>query len=203
MNTKVLAVAAGIVILLGIAGFMVMNQNKAIQTNTASDKKAENSTSSSLVDLLALGKDYRCTFTYDDGEVKTDGTVYIASGKIRNDFTTSSSTGPKETHIIRNGDDNYIWGGDMESGIKMTMKIEDVAANAQANQYVDLNAKHDYDCQAWSVDQSLFTPPSDIKFTDYSSFLPKTTGTQTTGSSPCDQLTDPTSKAACQKAFQQ
>jgi hypothetical protein len=55
----------------------------------------------------------------------------------------------------------------------------------------------------WTTDNSLFTPPANIKFTELpSSMMPKAavTGTQTTPSNKgylCDGITDPEAKAAC------
>jgi len=207
------AVFVILLLLLGIGGFFLFNKSAVAptqnQTSDTSNAPAENKSAvASLADLLTSGKTTQCTFnvaTSNGGS--TNGTVYVSADKMRGDFTITTKDGKaSQMNMIRAGDDYYMWGGELPGGIKMTFDAESIKTNTQANQYVDLNTKTDYRCSDWTADNSKFTPPSNVKFTDLSSMMGKEspTGTKTqTGSSPCDDITDTTAKAACENALKQ
>jgi hypothetical protein len=203
MNTKLIGIVAAVILLLGAGGLYFLNQNKS-QTNT--DKTVSptetKSQASSLLDILNLGKNQRCTFTTTTDKNSTEGTFYIADKKMRGDIKTTANGKTEEISMIRDGDTNYMWGTSLKMGIKMKLNIEDLAKDSKTTgQFVDPNQKFDYKCMPWTTDNSLFTPPSNVKFTELpTSMMPKTTGTQTAPSNKgylCDGITDPTTKAAC------
>lgn len=209
MNTKIIAIVVAIIILLGAGGIFLYSQKQNPTTKSSTNPtptKAEQAISpTSLLDLLASGKTQSCTFSdkRDDGS-STEGTIYLTGTKMRGDIT--NITKDKKTsmvYMIRDGDTTYIWGTDLPQGIKMTLSANDLKTNTQANQYVNTTAK--YKCSGWTLDSSKFVVPTNIKFTDVSSIMPKTTGT-TTQTGPgysCAGITDPTAKAACENSLQQ
>lgn len=205
MNTKVIGVIAALILLLGAGGAYFLSQNKTTSnTDSSQTPTTTESKSSSLLDLLSAGKNQRCTFKTSTSTSVSEGTFYIANGKMRGDFKTTVDGKTEEMSMIRDGDTNYIWGSSLETGIKMTIAIDKLSENQQASQFVNPDAKLDYNCMPWTTDSSLFTPPSNVKFTDMTSLVaPKTTGTQTTekSTSYCDQITDAAAKAACVNAM--
>lgn len=211
MNNKVIVAVVALVLLLGIGGFFIMGQNKSsVKTTGASPTPAQNANSTSnksLVDILALNQNLRCGFNVKGSTGGgSEGTFYVSNGKVRGDFTVTSKDGKEEKmSMIRDGDTNYIWGSSLPTGgIKMTLALDEMSANDQASQYVNPTQKTDYNCITWNVDASLFTPPANVKFTDITSMMPKTTGTGTqTGTGPCSQITDAGARAACESAIQQ
>jgi hypothetical protein len=217
MNTKNIAIAAIVIVLLlllGAAGYLMLSKNTAKTLKTAPKETVvptkTGQTTKSLMDLLSLGQNLRCTFdTTGTTGTSTKGTVYVSGTKIRGDFTITDKTGKEQqTSMIRVGDTNYVWGSTLPNGIKMTLSLDKISGNTQASQYFNPSQKTNYNCLPWSVDATLFTPPSNIKFTDMTSLLaPKetVTGTQTkTGATdPCSQITDPTAKTACENALKQ
>ena len=99
------------------------------------------------------------------------------------------------------------------SGIKMSLAAaKSAATNAQNNQSVNINQNVNMNCGQWTVDNSKFTVPANIKFSDMSRFFPQgqPTGTVTpqtgagtkTGTSPCDQIPAGPAKTACLNAMQ-
>lgn len=213
-NLLIIAAVIVLVILLGGAGFMLLNKKSppAVQNNIAKTSPtpgAMTNAAKTLVDLLSSGQSQRCTFSVQNTDTSsTQGTVYVSGGKLRGDFTATDKTGKKvDTSMIRTGDTNYIWGSFMPNGgIKMTMSLNQISSNKEASQYVDPTQKIDYKCSPWSVDSSLFTPPTNVKFTDMTSLLmPKATVTGTTApnSDPCASITDPATKTACENALKQ
>lgn len=204
MNTKIIGIVAAIILLLGAGGAYFLSQNKtATNTNQSPTPTTTKNKTSSLLDLLNLGKNQRCSFKTTASGNQTEGTIYIAEGKMRGDFKTTVEGKQQEMSMIRDGDMNYIWGASLKEGIKMKVSLDELSKNEQAGQFINPDDKLDYNCMPWATDSSLFSPPSNVKFTDMSSLIiPKTTGvkTNTLPSSYCDQLTDQTAKDACLKA---
>ena len=105
-------------------------------------------------------------------------------------------------NILRDGDTNYIWGSALPTGIKMTLSANDLATKINTTSATNPNQKMDFTCVAWTVDKSLFTVPTDVKFTDTSSIMVKETPAANTTQAPsancsvCNSLTG-NAKTAC------
>lgn len=208
MNTKLLAIAVGVILILGAGGLFLYSQGSKPQTtenNTTTATDNEN-TGMSLMDLVTSGQSQRCTFATTNEQGTSNGTVYVSGSNVRSDITTNLNDKESEISMIRNGDDNYIWGTDMEEGIKMTISLEELSANTQVKQYSSFNPdeKVDFDCAPWTVDATLFTPPSDIKFTDMSALMDSMKA-ETTGMPgySCAGIADAAARAACENAMGQ
>lgn len=185
MKNKSLPVIIGIILLLLIGGgaFVFMGKksvpvNPSVQTQT--DSLGSVSTQSSLKDLLLGGKAQTCTYTDKLEGSDITGTSYMASGKMRSDFDSVINGKTMSTHMIMDGNTSYTWTDGQATGFKMTInpddleKDESVDANTNSSagrQSVDVNKVIDYKCGNWTVDNSLFIPPSDIKFTDFSTMM--------------------------------
>lgn len=212
-NQIIAAVAAVLIILLGVGGYFFLgkNQTKSVTTQTANTQKATNSGStamqSSITDLFTGTATKQCTFdTKSQTGGETKGTVYVADGKAYGDFAITSNGKTSGMFLIRNGSTFYIWGDSLPSGMKMTMDVNEMATKMQGGQYSSFNpsAKVDVNCTNWSVDESKFTPPSNVKFIDAGAMMPKTTTSPTTSggtADPCASIADATTKAACENAM--
>lgn len=204
MNTKLLGIVIAVIILLGAGGLYLFSQNKpqTQETTNQAATESEKSSGKSLMDLISLGQNQRCTFSTTNESGLTEGTFYVSQGNLRGDFKTTVKGKVTEMSMIRSGDTNYMWGSSLPMGIKMTLSLDDLSKNQQASQYVNASEKLAYNCRQWNVDSSLFTPPANIKFTELpNTMMPKTTGTEQKSTSACDQITDATTKAACEKAL--
>lgn len=209
------AIAVTILLLLGIGGYFLFSKNQTVpaqnQTSNTTSGQESGSAMNSLVDLLAGGGNVTCNFDVpsDENGNSSKGTVYISNGNMRGDFETTQDGKITNMSMIRKGNDNYVWGDGMETGIKMTLSPEDLKTETnEASKYVDLNKKADYRCNPWGVDQSKLTPPSNVKFTDFSKMMEETTKMmKEKGTSPdssvCDSITDASAKAACENALSQ
>ena len=87
--------------------------------------------------------------------------------------------------------------------------VEDARKNASENKSFDPDKVVEYKCSPWIVDASLFTPPSNVKFSDLSSMMKPPTGAASTGAAQngsfdmcatCNNLTGET-KDQCLSAF--
>jgi len=225
-NKLPIIVAAVVVIILLVAGgaYLMMSSKTKVQpqaqtqtnnTQTANPQAInKNAIRGTILSLIEGGNSVSCTITNPDN--KGTGTVYVASNKkFAGDFASKGTDGKDiTTHMISDGTYVYVWSAAMPMGIKMNLTAAKNAANSAANnQAVNVNQNVDMQCAPWTVDNSKFTVPTDVKFSDFSNLLqgqsapatttvaPKT-GAGTTGASPCDQITNPTAKAACTKALQ-
>lgn len=210
-KNKALIVAAAVIILALLGGAAYLKLSKSSTNQKGTEKAATPTTSANatnnttLAGLLALGQNLRCSFNFNGtGGTSTQGTFYLSNGNLRGDFVVKNTDG-KETqmNMIRNGDENYIWGPSLPTGIKMKLSFDKLATNEQANQFASLNQKTNYTCVPWGADSSMFNPPSNVSFTDVTSMMPAAspTGAKTQTASPCDQIADATTKAACIKAL--
>lgn len=216
----------GVIILLILAGgwyFMVGSNKSQTATSDSMMKKQDAQSGSqmtSLTDLLSMGKNQACTFSYSKAETgSSQGTAYISGKKIATSFSTTTPDGKKMTgNMINDGMYMYTWTSDTKQGYKipitesMQEQIEDAKNNPEQaqKQYMDPNAKIEYNCSGWNVDESTFTPPSDITFMelgDTKKMMEQVQqGSDTTGDvkaqqcAACDSVPGE-SKAACKQAL--
>lgn len=157
----------------------VDTENQAGEDSTTQ----EQSQSSSLRDLIALGKNQKCvvtTSTTNEEGVKTDtvGTIYIAGKKMAQEVSVTSSdkkTPNVNMNMISDGEFMYSWTpGSKNQGmkIKITDPSDGGVQNTNGQQgSVDFDNKVDMKCSGWMVDNSKFTIPTDVKFTDLSEMM--------------------------------
>lgn len=124
-----------------------------------------------------------------------DTMQYYIKGKMMKIDTTSSTTDAKGVaitttgHMISDTKFLYTWDDKTKQGSKMAIpteeeskKMEEDAKNFQADSKVpSLESEADFDtyknegytvtCKAGSVDDSLFVPPTDVKFIDPSEMM--------------------------------
>lgn len=212
-KTGIVIAAIVILLILAVGGMFFLKSSKTpVATTQTAKPQTTNSLKGTIVGLLSGGKNVNCQVTYPDS--KGTGSVYVSDKKFAGDFTMKGTDGKETTaHMISDGTYMYVWSSGLPMGIKMSLEAaKNAAQNTQVNQSVNINQEVGLNCSPWAADSSKFTIPSDIKFQDMSQLLkqaqpqavttPTTeTGTQT-GSSPCDQITDPTAKEACAKALQ-
>lgn len=187
MNNKpVLIIAIVLVLALLGGGAYVMTAGKAGSSestaagNQAGKKTADGNVPKTLRELLAAGVAQKCTFRSTE-DVAVEGTTYVSGGKVRSDYTTSVEGNTMSGHMIADGTTSYIWMDGQQQGFTMTFNASDtdIPENTQTpgatkapQQGLDANQAMDYSCSPWVVDGSLFTPPAEITFTDFSSMMP-------------------------------
>lgn len=142
--------------------------------------ETEQSQSSSFRDLLALGQNQKCTFTtsdiQDDVTTDTTATLYISGKKMYEEIQmVSSDKAVPNTNMAMISDGTYIYSWDISKkmpGIKIKI-VEPTPGTTEEtkNQSVDMDKKFDMKCSSWLVDNSKFTVPTDIKFTDLSEMM--------------------------------
>ena len=166
---------------VGTGGWFMMHHPstpKADRTNTevvatSTTPSTESfSAKSSLKDIVARGGSWQCTYQINVAGVNSTGTVYVAGGKVRSDF---SSKVPQvnmtiDSHMVSDGAYAYTWTSAMPQGYKVALDAKAKtamggSAPASAHQDFDYNGALDYNCVAWPTDESKFVVPTNITFT--------------------------------------
>lgn len=165
----------------------------------------------SLKDLFASGISQKCTFASNEGETNTRGTVYAVSGKSRADFSSTTSGQTVNSHMIVEGNTNYVWMDGQKQGYMSTFDATASETPPGASSdlgKVDVSQKADYQCDVWMPDDSMFKRPDGIEFTDMSALMipSKSAGSQgsqgknSSQCAACDSLTGDT-KTQCLSAL--
>ncbi len=203
-KTLVIVVLALAVLLVGAGAYLNLSKSAKIAPQPSVTKEQPKTSPSGVTGTLKslFGKNQYCVVTYPDNG--GSGTVYVSGNKFRGDFTTKIA-GEKEvtSQVVSDGIYTYVWSSESPTGIKMKIDVTSPTASAQTGNF-NLDQEVGLNCSPWGVDASKFAVPTNIQFTDLSSMTaPKaesgTTKTQT--ASPCDQISDPTAKAACVNAL--
>lgn len=151
-----------LLLILGVAGYFLMSNKKKPPTTVPLTKN-------SLMDLITQGKNVSCSFDTIMGTTESSGTVYVSGKNTRVDFSTTNDGKKNTGSMIRDENFSYVWGMGMAQGIKMkNTSVESPSGSAQSKQYFDPTSKVDYKCQSWSPDNSMFKPPAEVKFSEFS-----------------------------------
>lgn len=168
----------------------------------------------SLKGLLASGRPQRCTFNRADDTSNVEGVAYIAGGKVRGDFTITTSGKAMNSHMVLDGQTMHTWTDDPPMGFKMTVSSDAPTTQGQQRAPIDQDQLLDYRCEGWSVDGSKFQLPPGIQFNDFGTVTappPTASGSSASASgsvntkamqcSACDQVPE-AARAQCRAALQ-
>ena len=191
MSKKVLSVFLGLVLLAVILVF-VSRQSGEKSENIVTDDKNTNSEievkpttvvgEGSLNDLLARHENLECSIVYkrsDGVDDVVEGSYFTSNGKMRGDFLTKDSGEEVLSSMIIKDGTFYSWsviGGEkfgMKANLEQMQTVGSDDSKPKAdNGPVSLDQSVKYDCKPWnSVDGSVFEPPADILFKDYSTII--------------------------------
>lgn len=218
----VIAIVVGMIIILSAAGVFLYSKTKPTTPNdstvaTQISPTIASNMQSSITEILSTGETAKCSFTIGEDESQTTGTIYTSGDKAKGDFSTTVNGKENKTYMIKDADTFYLWGDSLPMGIKMAMSVNDFASKASDNplgEAIDPSKEFDVKCVSWTRDESIFNPPTTVKFTSFGSTAPtgttRTTGTVTPTSAAssdntnecniCNSLTG-AAKTACVAQF--
>ena len=203
MNKKVVVGIVVAVIVLGLGGWILSRSAKTSVKVESPDGQGTLTvqtadTQMSIADIMGKGGNVRCTYEVTSAESGTMSTVvYISGGKMRAESLGTDSEGVKtQSTVISDGQFTYVWSDKEETGMKIP--AQQASGNTSSAwqgqaQYADPQQKADYKCESWNVDGTVFTPPSNITFTDFSAL-------QKTQCAVCDSLSGE-QKTTCLKSL--
>ena len=201
MNRNV-AIVIGILILflIGSGAYLALKKspqpsaNKAPVTQNKSADSGAQTVQGTIKSLLSSGKSQKCTYSSNLESASVSGTLYVANGKIRGDFTSGTEQAKMSGHMIMDGGFSYVWTDMSKQGIKMAIdqKLQQPSGAPASGQTLDINQTLVYTCQGWIGDGSVFTLPSDITFSTFA--LP---AAASSGAVPSSKATNPSSCSVC------
>lgn len=136
------------------------------------EMQAETSGMKSLKDLMGLAADQHCTFT--NAESNSQGEVFVSKGQMRGNFVSESNGDTFTAHTISDGNVVYVWMDESGMGFKTDISKLEASGDEGKNEVseaVDLNKQVEYECNAWSVDSTVFNIPDNIDFQSYDSLM--------------------------------
>lgn len=172
MQKNVIIAVVAVAVLGGGAFFFLQSQKSATQ---------QNNVVTSIKDALSKSASLECTYTDEEGR---QSKTFMKNGAVRSDFTgkTTEDTGS----AIITAKKMYMWNANKEG---FMMDIPEVTPSAESTTETDTNSQnaqkdeimkdleqYKESCKAAVVSDSLFTPPSDVKFTDYSQMMQQNPG---------------------------
>ncbi len=170
MSSKaLLGIIAAVVVVGGGAWYLSTSKGTTEGAPTAGNENEEaetNAGSGTFADLMMRAGSWKCTVTTTIEEAPSSGTVYVAGGKVRADFVSKPAAlngAEVASSMIQMDGYVYTWTDAFPQGMKMKIpEGNNTQGSSQAG--VDYSSKVDYDCGAWSVDASMFTPPASVTF---------------------------------------
>jgi uncharacterized protein (UPF0333 family) len=198
MNKKIVGVIVIVLlVLLGGGAYFMMQKSKSttaenLPAANPTEAAAAAETQGTLKSLLTAGKPQTCSFSTEEG---SSGTVYVANGKMRGDFTSTTQGTTVTGHMILDSGYSYVWTDLTKQGMKIAIPAEQ-ASGSTGSQGMDVNQKVSYSCKGWTVDNTKLALPSDVTFSTFNipgAAAPKATGTNDGSAvnpacSACDSL---------------
>lgn len=142
------------------------NQQATQQTQSQENQQSTGTSNTNIRALLAKGENQKCTFSNADGS----GTMYFTSGKMAADFTVTSNGETRNGKMIIMNDQQYFWETSSNRGVKLAFTSstseQSSEQNTESSSGLDTNTNFDFNCTSWQVDNSLFTPPTNVEFID-------------------------------------
>jgi len=170
MKNKNILIAVGVVILIAIILFISQGKTKPSNNTNNTLFKNENTQESngiigSIKEAIANSMSFKCEYNIENNKT----IVYVKNKSIRieGSWQAKSNTGM----IMK---DNKLWTWDNEKKEGMIMPLNPSQEENQGSSSEDiingLEAQKQF-CKVALVDDSMFIPPTDVKFQDLSQFM--------------------------------
>lgn len=183
MNKKLGLLVVLVVLLVVVAGALfVMGKRNAPATvpteNTQEPVVQAPKGTGTLLTLAALQGDYQCAFSYTTPEgMSMSGMSYLSGGKMRGTYDMQQPDGNFAMNVIRDSEFTYTWGEGPQGAMAVKFK-NDAMPSATGSEnatgtspQASFEQEVEYECTAWGVDASVFTPPADVTFMDLSTMM--------------------------------
>lgn len=140
------------------------DESQEVANNQPSDSIQNPSGEYTILELLNMKKPMKCSWKQEatKGDEVTN-IMYLDNGKFYQDVTMGDMG---HAYTINDGEYLYIWND--FTNLANKIKADDAAAGTGTPEQgqTGLNLKHDFVCENWSVDSSVFKVPADKNFED-------------------------------------
>ena len=165
-----------VIIVAALAGWKFLGKGKTTstqggnqQTETAKEEAKGESFTGKIKDAFMRGIPLKCTYKKDDQNFSTG---YLKNKKYYAEVTAAGKLG----YIILVDNCMWAWNKDQaDNGVKMCFaqqQGEDMWSSFESNQK---SADFDYNCSPTIINESIFTPPSNVKFTNIDELMNQAT----------------------------
>ena len=167
------AIAVLVVVGGGVATFAALNRDGASNNENSVSLNSESNKATiqqaSIEDLLTQNASLKCTYSVTEENGLNTGTAYFSGNKnMYGEFVSPVNGKDMLAYIIRNGDTQYVWTKDSTDGFKINVSTSNKETQQRTSQEIDPEKKYEFSCVNWQKDESLFTPPASVTFTDIS-----------------------------------
>jgi hypothetical protein len=151
------------------------NQQTQVQKEQATNENEnqEGTISGSIQDILNMGKSVKCEVAFNEESFQGSNITYVSGEKARSDVTMNmQGREQNNSHVIVSDGWTYMWNDGSNKGTKfntsefkknVSSEDKSVAGPPAAG---DISQKMDFKCSPWIADDSLFTLPGGVEFTD-------------------------------------
>lgn len=201
MSKTVIGIVAAVIVVAAGAWFFYSGGSDMMMSSNQPQQQM------SMKELIAMGKSQKCVFS--EPQSSTGGTIYIADGKVRGDFTSQNQGANVSGHMIVDGTTVYTWMDGMNQGFKTSFNPTGEQGQGDTQQGLSPDKKTDYKCEKWSADESFFAMPAGVTFSDMSAMMqgtvkatanPNAMPTKTAQCKACDMAPEP-QRTQCREAL--
>lgn len=156
--------------------------NVSSEQAVAIDSDARHTGRGALADFFGRGDSLICNYTSIDGTMQNEGTMYYDATseryQLRNVMTDES--GVYQSGMVNDGVTMYTWSESAEGTFAFAFPVANMQADVPENMpatpptmdmdgeselnEASLDTSVEYDCVPWTVDESVFIPPTNIEF---------------------------------------
>lgn len=173
MNKRIIILGVVVVAILAAAFFFLMPKTSPLNNNGT--KTGNNNTPEQNADLFTQAftgnESVKCAFTQEG----SSATAYIKQGKIRID--SMGTDGAQYGNAIINGNMVYVWQTGNNTGYKIDTSTYEGANGMSGQEFTDPEKikqevqQSQPSCNKENIDDSVFTPPASVTFSDYSQMM--------------------------------
>lgn len=182
MSTNSIIISIIAVVVVATGGYLIFSRDTA--TPVVNSGEVATTTSTTEVASVPLGNDkkmafdvflkqggaYQCTVYQSAANVDSIGTVFLDNGKVSGKYNTTYQGVSYESNLIVRDGYLYTWSPTMLSGkgfkFAVVENTGDTGAENWGTHSWDASQIGDYDCKAWTPDESKFVVPTSITFSE-------------------------------------
>ncbi len=116
--------------------------------------------------LLGLKEPFICTIETTNLSVRRSGTMYVADGKMRVDFSGYANGLFTKTSMIDDGKYLYVWADGASTGLKLLAASSASGSAIASHGGIDLATPFTFACASWATDARVFAPPTSVSFSN-------------------------------------
>jgi hypothetical protein len=172
-KTIISVLVVGVVV---VGGYFALNHKKVEAPKMEKEEVAQrpsdrNDKKIPFSEFVKQGGSYKCEVKQVVSNMENIGTVYINGKNIRGEYTSVVAGKTIDTSFMMKDGYSYSWSSIMpNAGYKIKIPDTNTSSpgitNMQDSGAYSWNANQigEYNCEPWTVDESIFNTPSNIKY---------------------------------------